>query len=77
MSFLRDLLWIYLLILAARAILSWFPDLPPAGRKAFRLTYAATEPVLAPVRKMLPSTGPVDLSLTIVWLVILVLIEIL
>lgn len=55
---------IIFILLLARAVFSWIrPDpyhkiLGPLSR----ITYQLTEPMLAPIRKMLPSTGMVDWS---------------
>jgi YggT family protein len=61
---------LYLLILIARAILSWFPlrsDSPfiPVAR----FLNAVTEPLLAPVRRIIPAAGMFDLSFLVVVLV--------
>jgi YggT family protein len=49
---------LYLLVLFARIILSWFP-ISPDGALAtvFSFLYAVTEPLLGPVRRMLPPVG--------------------
>ena len=45
----------YTLILLARVLLSWFrPPLSGSLRVAWDLIHAVTEPVLAPLRKVLP-----------------------
>jgi YggT family protein len=52
---------------------SW---LDPTGRnKASVYIVQATEPILAPVRRALPQTGMIDLSPTIVVLVLFVLLR--
>jgi YggT family protein len=65
---MRDLLcWLvllYQLAIIARIILSWFPV--AFGDFLVRIT----EPVLGPVRRVLPSTGFLDLSPLIVLLVL-------
>lgn len=52
------LLFAYLLVLFVRIVLSWFP-LEPGGTMAtvHNFLYAVTEPVLAPVRRVLPPVG--------------------
>ena len=52
----------YLLILFGRAILSWLP--PSGGTLATvnRVLFDLTEPVLAPLRRVIPPTGVFDLS---------------
>ncbi len=63
---------VYLLILLARAIMSWFPVRPGTGLASFLgVLMQLTEPVLAPVRRIIPPAGMFDLS----FLVVLVVIE--
>jgi YggT family protein len=68
------LLQVYLLVLVGRAILSWFPihsDGPVAAVNG--VLFALTEPVLRPVRRIVPRTGMIDLSFIIVFLGVIVL----
>ncbi len=61
---------LYILILVGRAILSWFPlrsDSPFVPVARFLNT--VTEPVLAPVRRLIPPAGMFDLSFIVVVLV--------
>lgn len=69
-------LWIFELILLARVLLSWFPNVDRSN-PVIRLLYDITEPVLRPVREMLPQTGMMDLSPLIVFLIIQVLMRLL
>jgi len=73
-----DLLALYWLILFIRILLSWFP--PPSGgplRTGYNLIYDLTEPVLRPVRGLLPPIRAgamgLDMSPILVFIVILVL----
>jgi YggT family protein len=66
---------LYVFVLIARAILSWFPlrsDSPfiPVSR----FLNAVTEPILAPVRRVIPAAGMFDLSFLIVVLVLEIII---
>ena len=71
---LCEILSIYLLILIARAVMSWFPIRPgTAAASILGVLMQLTEPVLAPVRRIIPPAGMFDLS----FIVVLVLIEIL
>jgi len=67
-------LFTYLIL--ARVLLSWFP-INPQGPMAqvVRLVMTATEPVLAPLRKVLPSFGGLDLSPMVVLLVVSLVIQ--
>jgi YggT family protein len=61
---------VWLLVLG-RVLLSWFD---PAGRTSLAsFVIAATEPILAPIRRVLPPTGMLDLSPLIVLIVVSVL----
>ena len=51
---------LYSLIVMAAVILSWV-RLPP-GNPLVRFTGALTEPVLAPIRRILPAAGGFDFS---------------
>lgn len=80
MVIVRFVLQAYLLLLFVRIVLSWFPvseGSPVAS--IYRALYAVTEPVLAPLRRVLPPVqlGGVglDLSPIIVLLVISVLLN--
>ncbi len=65
------LLKAYLIVLLARIVLSWFPiESGSATASVFGFLYAVTEPVLGPLRRMIPPIGMggmgLDLSPTIV-----------
>jgi YggT family protein len=66
---LSSLLQLYVFAIFGRIILSWFP-LDPGGPMAsiFTFLYRITEPVLGPVRRALPSMGPIDISPIVVFL---------
>jgi YggT family protein len=67
-------LTIYLWIIIARALVSWVN--PDPYNPIVRFLYRATEPVLAPVRRLIPfQTGGIDLSPLIVLLIIYFLQE--
>jgi YggT family protein len=68
MNFVRFVLIALEVLILARVLLSW---IDPAGRSAFaRFVIQTTEPILAPVRRLLPRTGMFDLSPLIVLLVL-------
>jgi YggT family protein len=67
---------IYLLILVARAILSWFPVRPGTGLSSFlHVLMQLTEPVLAPVRRIIPPAGMFDLSFIVVFIGLQIIIS--
>ena len=60
------LVTVYLVILILRAVFSWFP-VPEGGAATFyRILLDLTEPVLAPLRRVIPPVGMFDLSFTVV-----------
>ena len=54
---------LYVFVIIARSVLSWFPVNPssPVAQIA-RVVFNITEPVLAPVRRAMPRMGQFDLS---------------
>lgn len=62
--------------LLGRVILSWFPNVDRSN-PLIQLLFDVTEPVLKPVRDMLPQTSMFDFSPLVVFLVIQVLMSIL
>jgi YggT family protein len=72
-------LLIFALILLARVVLDWVGVLAPGGGlvRARGWTHTVTEPVIAPVRRVLPPlrVGPVaiDLAFTVVFLAVMLL----
>ena len=72
-NFVRFLLIALEVLILARVLLSWFD---PGGRSpvaAFIIN--TTEPLLAPIRKLLPRTGMFDLSPLIVLIVLGVILR--
>jgi YggT family protein len=68
------LLTVYLVVLAGRAVLSWFPVRSGtflAGLNS--VLFDLTEPVLRPVRRIIPPAGMLDLSFIIVFFAIVIL----
>ena len=68
MDILCALLQVYFIVLIARIILSWFPVQPGTTIASIAsVLYDLTEPVLGPVRRMIPSIGMLDLSPLVVF----------
>ena len=80
MNAIGDLLFLVLqifqLILLARVLLSWFPTIDRSNQ-IVQLIYQITEPVLQPLRQMLPQSSGIDFSPLIVFLLISVLMRVL
>ncbi|HEX6031387.1 MAG TPA: YggT family protein [Tepidiformaceae bacterium] len=67
-------LWVLLIALIVRALLSWFPG---AQRSEFsRVLHQFTEPLLEPVRRIMPRTGFIDLSTTVVIVLLYIMIQV-
>ncbi|MGA8401482.1 MAG: YggT family protein [Stellaceae bacterium] len=77
-----ELLWIYVLLLIAQAILSWLLAFGVINRYNRGVSvigdflYRVTEPALRPIRRMLPNFGGIDIS-PIVLILILYFIRVL
>ena len=70
----RAFLYILLIAIVARALLSWFPI--SRSNPFVQLVHQITDPLIEPVRRIMPRTGVIDLSPMIVvivlWLMIMV-----
>ncbi len=64
------LISIFLYAVIIRAILSWFAGMNMGNNPILSLLNSITEPVLAPVRKVLPPVGMFDLSAMVVILIL-------
>ena len=68
LNFIQFLLWALWALIFGRMIMSW---VDPAGRnQVSAFLYQTTEPILAPVRRMLPQSGAIDWSGFIVLIII-------
>lgn len=68
---------LYSWVLVARALVSWIPNLDPY-HPAVQMLYRVTEPVLDPIRKIVPPLGGVmDISIIIAFFAIMILEQIL
>ncbi|HEX2051069.1 MAG TPA: YggT family protein [Actinomycetota bacterium] len=64
---------VYTLVLFGRVILSWvqaFGRVPPALAPIADFTYRVTEPLVALVRRYVPTVGMLDLSVLVIFLVL-------
>jgi YggT family protein len=72
---LIQLLNLYVLAIIGRIILSFFPIAPGSPLSGIAsFLYSITEPVLGPIRNLLPSVGMFDLSPMVVIFVIRLLV---
>lgn len=78
MVFVRNFLEILVLVVwglvLVRVVLSWVD--PTTRNSASRYVVAMTEPLLAPIRRLLPRTGMVDFSPLILMLVLAVILRV-
>lgn len=73
-TFIELLLLALFVLVFARVIVSWVD--PQARYQATTFIVQTTEPLLSPVRRMLPQTGMVDFSATIVLLILFALMRV-
>jgi YggT family protein len=77
LQFISYLLTIYVYVVIAMAILSWLIAFNvvntrnPVVHMIAELLYRLTEPVLRPIRSLLPNMGGIDISPIILFLIIL------
>ncbi len=82
MSYVVDVLNLFLFVLLVRVVLSYVPAPPGSALASItRFFEAITEPVLRPVRRVVPPLrvggAAVDMSPIIVWIAILIISRIL
>ncbi len=67
---------IYVIVLFARAIISWFPyshDSPLNPVR--RVLFALTEPLLAPLRRIIPPIGMIDISFFVAFILVEIFVD--
>lgn len=69
------LVWALVIAIFIRIAFSWIG--PDMRNPLFRISYQVTEPVLAPVRNLLPPTAGIDLSPMIVTFVLFMILNLL
>lgn len=70
---LSALLQLYSFVLLARALISWIPNMDPY-HPAVQFLFQVTEPVLEPIRRVIPPLGGmVDISIIVAFLAIMFL----
>ncbi len=66
MPFIGKIIHLYEIVLIIRIVLAWVPH--NAQHPAAAFLYKITEPVLAPVRRVIPSIGGIDVSPIVVFI---------
>lgn len=74
LTFIQMLVTLFWFLLIARVVLSWTNPIGGGGLTAF--IYQATEPILAPIRRLLPPTSGVDWSPLIAMLLLGVILRV-
>lgn len=76
MQLLCPLLTLYLIALFARIILSWFPMEPGTPMASiYQFLFTITEPVLGPLRRVIPPVGGGGFRLDLSPLIVLIAIQ--
>lgn len=70
MQLIITVIFLFELAIIGRVILSWFPMSNSGARSVMDVLVRITEPVLGPVRRVLPSFGGLDLSPIVVIIVL-------
>jgi len=66
---LCSLISVYYIVLLARVFLSWFPLQPGTALASIAsIVYQLTEPVMGPVRRIIPTIGMIDISPIVVFI---------
>jgi YggT family protein len=69
MAFLLELvLYAFMVCLLVRAVFSWIE--PSPRNQIHRITFGVTEPVLAPVRRLVPPVGGFDVAFLLVFIAV-------
>ena len=73
-NFIQILSFVIWLFLLARVVLSWASPSGGGGLTAF--VYQVTEPILAPIRRILPPAGGIDWSPLVAMLILGVILRV-
>ena len=73
-NFIQLLAFVLWFLLIARVVLSWTN--PMGGGGLVAVVYQITEPILAPIRRVLPPTGTIDWSPLIAMLILGVVLRV-
>jgi YggT family protein len=73
-TILCALFTVFIVVLAARAVLSWFPVRPGTAMAQINgILFDLTEWALRPLRRIIPPAGMLDLSFLVLFLIIIIL----
>ena len=72
MTIVCDLFTVFIVVLAARAVLSWFPVRPGTViAQVNGILFDITEWALRPLRRIIPPAGMFDLSFLVLFLIVI------
>lgn len=66
LSWVGQIIGLYEIVLIVRIVLTWIPHNPHS--QAVTFLYKITEPVLEPVRRVIPAIGGIDISPIVVFI---------
>lgn len=73
---ISGLLQLYIFVIFVRVVLSWFPISPDSAMATvYRFVYAITEPVLGPIRRVMPGVGFGGMGLDFSPIIVLLVLE--
>jgi YggT family protein len=72
-SVIQILCYALIIAILVRVVFSWISSSP--SNPIYRLAYDVTEPLLAPIRRLLPQTMGLDFSPMIVWFLLLLIVQ--
>jgi YggT family protein len=68
----------YIIVIFVRVILSWFPISPGSGMASiYSVVYNLTEPVLGPIRRLMPGIGVGGMGLDLSPIIVILLVQLL
>ena len=70
---LQLVLYLFLACLVVRGVFSWIEPYPK--NRIHRLTFDITEPVIGPVRRLVPPMGGLDISFILVFFAVVIVLQ--
>jgi len=70
---LQVILYLFMVCLIVRAVFSWIEPYPK--NRIHRLTFDITEPVIGPVRRLVPPMGGLDISFILVFFAVTMVLQ--
>jgi YggT family protein len=70
---LEVVLYLFMICLIVRSVFSWIEPYPK--NRIHRLTFDITEPVIGPVRRLVPPMGGLDISFILVFFAVVIVLQ--